>query len=162
LRIVDIRERSIPISRYADASIPSGGLTTSIAVIVTDVVRHGRPVTGFGFSSIGRFAQSGLIRERFAPRLLAANDAELANNDHTNIDPFRAWSIMLKGEKPGGHPTRQELDSNSAGIFTACFETCSERESTNTCAVRRFSIGPSCKQVFLTPAKERPIRTCRF
>lgn len=71
-RIVDVREASVAISRYDDDRIPSGGLTTSIVAITTDVQCDGKPVTGFGFSSIGRFAQSGLIRERFAPRLLAA------------------------------------------------------------------------------------------
>jgi D(-)-tartrate dehydratase len=70
MRIVDIRERSIPISRYGDAGIPSGGLITSLVAVVTDVVRVGGPVIGYGFASVGRFAQGGLIRERFAPRLL--------------------------------------------------------------------------------------------
>ena len=104
MRIVDIRERSVPISRYSDPALPSGGLTTSMVAVVTDVVRAGRPVVGYGFSSMGRFAQGGLIRERFAPRLLAADD--LANAEGTNLDPFRAWKVMLKGEKPGGHGER--------------------------------------------------------
>ena len=104
MRIVDIRERSITISRYADPALPSGGLTTSIVAIVTDVIRGGVPVVGWGFSSVGRFAQSGLIRERFAPRLLAAPD--LATADGTGLDPFRAWAAMMKGEKPGGHGER--------------------------------------------------------
>jgi len=106
MRFVDVRVRAVPISRYADPSIPSGGLDTSVAALKTDVVRDGRPVVGYGFSSIGRFAQSGLIRERFAPRLLAATDAELANGPGTNLDPFKAWNVMLKGEKPGGHGER--------------------------------------------------------
>lgn len=106
MRIVDIRERSIAISRYADPAIPSGGLTTSIVAVVTDVVRDGRPVVGYGFGSIGRFAQSGLIRERFAPRLLAAPDGALADAAGTNLDPFRAWAAMMAGEKPGGHGER--------------------------------------------------------
>jgi len=106
LRVVSISERSIAISRYADPSIPSGGLTTSIVALTTDVVRDGHPVVGFGFSSIGRFAQSGLIRERFAPRLLAASEAELAAPDGSNIDPDRAWATMMRGEKPGGHGER--------------------------------------------------------
>lgn len=59
MRIVDIRERSVVLSRYADPAIPSGGLTTSIVALVTDVVRDGRPVVGYGFGSIGRFAQGG-------------------------------------------------------------------------------------------------------
>jgi len=92
-----IRERAIPISRYVDPTLPSGGLTTSIVAITTDVVRDGKPVVGYGFSSIGRYAQSGLIRERFAPRLL---DAE------PTLDPFQAWDAMMKGEKPGGHGER--------------------------------------------------------
>ncbi|MGO4129060.1 enolase C-terminal domain-like protein [Inquilinus sp. YAF38] len=106
MRIVDIRERSVAISRYADPAIPSGGLTTSMVTIVTDVVREGRPVVGYGFGSIGRFAQGGLIRERFAPRLLAAADGALADAAGTNFDPFRAWSVMMAGEKPGGHGER--------------------------------------------------------
>lgn len=96
MRIVDIREKSVDISRYRDPKIPSGGLTTSIVALVTDVVRNGKPIVGYGFSSIGRFAQGGLIRERFAPRLLAAGD----------VDPRSAWAAMMKGEKAGGHGER--------------------------------------------------------
>ena len=96
MRIVDIREKSVDISRYGDASIPSGGLTTSIVAVVTDVVRHGKPVVGYGFSSMGRFAQSGLIRDRFAPRITRAGD----------VGPLDAWTAMMAGEKPGGHGER--------------------------------------------------------
>ena len=106
MRIVDIRERAIVISRYADPAIPSGGLTTSLVAVVTDVVRAGRPVVGYGFSSIGRFAQSGLIRERFAPRLLNATHSALSDDAGTNLDPLRAWAVMMAGEKPGGHGER--------------------------------------------------------
>jgi L-alanine-DL-glutamate epimerase-like enolase superfamily enzyme len=105
MRIVDITERSVPISRYADPAIPAGGLTTSIVALTTDVIRDGRPVVGYGFASIGRFAQGGLIRERFAPRLLAAGDA-IANDDGSNLDPMRGWAAMMRGEKPGGHGER--------------------------------------------------------
>lgn len=104
MRILDIRERSVPISRFADPAVPSGGLTTSIVAVVTDARRDGQRVIGYGFSSIGRFAQGGLIRERFAPRLLAASD--LAATDGANLDPFRAWDAMMAGEKPGGHGER--------------------------------------------------------
>lgn len=105
MRITDIREQAIPVSRYADPAIPSGGLTTSVVAIVTDVVRDGRPVTGYGYASVGRHAQGGLIRERFAPRLLAAAHA-IADDAGTNLDPFRAWRAMMAGEKPGGHGER--------------------------------------------------------
>jgi D(-)-tartrate dehydratase len=106
VRVIDIRERPIAISRYRDPRVPSGGLTTSLVVVVTDVVRNGRPVVGCGFSSVGRYAQSGLIRERFAPRLLNASENDIAAADGANIDPFRAWTVMMTGEKPGGHGER--------------------------------------------------------
>ena len=64
MRAVEVRERSVDLSRYSDPSIPSGGLTTSIVALVTDVERNGRPVVGYGFAFMGRFAQGGLIRER--------------------------------------------------------------------------------------------------
>jgi L-alanine-DL-glutamate epimerase-like enolase superfamily enzyme len=99
MRIVDIRERTVPLFRYADPAIPSSGLNTSAVAVVTDVLRDGEPVVGFGFSSIGRFAQGGLIRERFAPRLLAAEPGD-------TLDPFRAWDCMMAEEKPGGHGER--------------------------------------------------------
>ena len=106
MRVTDIRERTVPISRYADPRLPSGGLTTSMVALATDVVRHGRPVVGYGFASFGRFGQGGLIRERFAPRLLAAAEADLTTGDGTNLDPFRIWDVMMAGEKPGGHGER--------------------------------------------------------
>jgi L-alanine-DL-glutamate epimerase-like enolase superfamily enzyme len=106
MRIVEIREQTIPISRYGDPQVPSDGLNTTVVAIITDVHRNGAPVVGFGFSSIGRFGQSGLIRERFAPRLLAAREDELATRSGDNLDPARAWDCIMKGEKPGGHGER--------------------------------------------------------
>src|SRR5499425_2988183 len=106
MRIVEVHERTLPISRYADLGIPSGGLTTSAVAVTTDVMQGGCPVIGYGFASIGRFAQGGLIRERFAPRLLAAREADVADQKGTNLDPFRAWRLMMANEKPGGHGER--------------------------------------------------------
>jgi D(-)-tartrate dehydratase len=97
VRVVDIREHSLPISRFADPALPAGGLTTSVVSITTDARRDGAPVVGYGFGSFGRYAQSGLIRERFAPRLLAAGGG---------LDPLLAWEAMMAGEKPGGHGER--------------------------------------------------------
>jgi L-alanine-DL-glutamate epimerase-like enolase superfamily enzyme len=106
MRITDIRERPISISRYRDPRIPSGGLTTSLVAVVTDVVRDGQPVVGYGFASVGRYAQGGLIGERFAPRLLRAPAQDIITDDGGNLDPFRAWTVMMAGEKPGGHGER--------------------------------------------------------
>jgi D(-)-tartrate dehydratase len=105
VRVVDVRERTVPISRYAIRDPGTGDLDTTAVALITDVRRDGEPVVGFGFSSIGRFGQGGLIRERFAPRLIAAG-ADLASTSADNIDPFRAWDRMMRGEKPGGHGER--------------------------------------------------------
>jgi nicotinate-nucleotide pyrophosphorylase (carboxylating) len=64
MRIVDIRKRPIRISRCRDPHIPPGGLIISLVAVVTDVAQSGRPAVGYGFASIGRHAQSGLIRGR--------------------------------------------------------------------------------------------------
>src|SRR5215468_9438670 len=106
MRIVEVREHALPISRYADPTVPPGGLTTSAVAVITDVIRGGHPVIGYGFASMGRFAQGGLIRERFAPRLLAAREGDLVDQAGTNLDPFRAGRLMMAGEKPGGHGER--------------------------------------------------------
>lgn len=66
MRIVDIRKRPIRISRCRDPHIPPGGLITSLVAVVTDVAQARRPTAGYGFASIGRHAQSGLIRGRYS------------------------------------------------------------------------------------------------
>ncbi len=106
LRIVEILHRSIPISRYANDAVQQSGLTTSIVAIVTDAFVDGKRLIGYGFTSIGRYAQDGLIRERFAPRLIAASRAELLRHDGAFIDPHKALRVMMKGEKAGGHGER--------------------------------------------------------
>lgn len=104
MRILDIRERSLPISRYTGPA-GAGGLTTSVVALTTDRMKAGRPIVGYGYASIGRYAQGGLIRERFAPRLLQAPAETLIGNDGI-LDPFKAWQAMMTGEKPGGHGER--------------------------------------------------------
>ena len=78
MRIVDIREVTAPIaSPIANAYIDFSKMTLSLVAVVTDVVRDGRAVVGYGFNSNGRYGQGGLIRERFAPRLLEADPRAL-------------------------------------------------------------------------------------
>lgn len=105
MRIVDLRQRTIPISRYADTPLPSE-LDTGIVALITDVVRDGAPVIGYGFASMGRYSAEGLIQARFAARLLGAAESDVATADRTNIDPMRTWDCMMRNEKPGGHGER--------------------------------------------------------
>ena len=107
VRIVDVREITQPISSpIRNAYIDFTKMTTSLVAVVTDVVVDGRPVVGYGFNSNGRYGQGGLIRERFAPRLLEADPAGLLDDAGDNIDPHRAWAAMMQNEKPGGHGER--------------------------------------------------------
>jgi L-alanine-DL-glutamate epimerase-like enolase superfamily enzyme len=120
VRIKEIFERTLPISRYADPSIPSGGLDTSAVAIVTDKMCDGEPIIGYGFSSIGRFGQRGLIADRFSPRLMNGGDS-LINPDTGLLDPFRAWEEMMNREKPGGHGERSvAVGTLDMAIWDAC------------------------------------------
>jgi L-alanine-DL-glutamate epimerase-like enolase superfamily enzyme len=107
MRITDVREVTLPIaSPIANAYIDFSKMTCSLVAVVTDVVREGRPVIGYGFNSNGRYGQGGLIRERFAPRLREASPASLLQEDGQNFDPDRIWKTLMRNEKPGGHGER--------------------------------------------------------
>jgi D(-)-tartrate dehydratase len=107
MRIVDLREVTAPIaSPIANAYIDFSKMTCSLVAVVTDVNRDGRRVVGYGFNSNGRYGQGGLIRERFAPRLLEASPESLLNESRDNLDPARIWATLMRNEKPGGHGER--------------------------------------------------------
>jgi D(-)-tartrate dehydratase len=107
VRIVDVRERSISLrSEIRNAWISFAEMDTSVVAVVTDVVRDGRLVVGFGFNSNGRYAASGIIRRRLIPRLLAAAPETLLDPAGENFDPQRIWETMMRNEKPGGHGER--------------------------------------------------------
>jgi L-alanine-DL-glutamate epimerase-like enolase superfamily enzyme len=107
MRIVDLREATFPIaSPIANAYIDFSKMTCSLVAVVTDVTRDGRRVVGYGFNSNGRYGQGGLIRERFASRLLEARPEVLLNAAGDNFDPDRIWKTLMQNEKPGGHGER--------------------------------------------------------
>ena len=107
IRITDLREVTKPIaSPIRNAYIDFSKMTTSLVAVVTDVIRDGRPVVGYGFNSDGRYGQGGLIRERFAPRLLEADPSSLLDATGDNLDPDKVWATLMKNEKPGGHGER--------------------------------------------------------
>ena len=107
MRIVDICEVTKPISSpIRNAYIDFSKMTASLVAVVTDVVRDGHRVVGYGFNSNGRYGQGGLIRERFRGRVLEAEPASLLNDEGTNLDAHRIWAAMMQNEKPGGHGER--------------------------------------------------------
>jgi L-alanine-DL-glutamate epimerase-like enolase superfamily enzyme len=107
VRILEIRESTRPIgSSIRNAYIDFSKMTLSLVAVVTDVVRDGRRVVGYGFNSNGRYGQGALIRERFAPRILEAKPESLLGQSERNFDPHKIWSCMMTNEKPGGHGER--------------------------------------------------------
>jgi L-alanine-DL-glutamate epimerase-like enolase superfamily enzyme len=107
VRILEIREVTKPIaSPIRNAYIDFSKMTSSLVAVVTDVIRDGRRVVGYGFNSNGRYGQGGLIRERFANRIVEADPASLLDKSGSNLDPVRVWAAMMSNEKPGGHGER--------------------------------------------------------
>src|SRR6478735_9008914 len=107
MKITDIREETKFIkSNIRNAYIDFSKMTLSLVAVVTDVIRDGKPVIGYGFNSNGRYGQGGLIRERFAPRILEAKPDSLIDASGNNIDPHKVWATMFTNEKPGGHGER--------------------------------------------------------
>lgn len=107
MKILDIREKPVSIkSNIKNAYIDFTKMTVSVVAIVTDVFVDGKRVVGYGFNSNGRYAPSGLLHDRFIPRLFQAEPKKLLNKEGTNFDPHRIWDIMMTGEKPGGHGER--------------------------------------------------------
>lgn len=105
MRIVSVKQGIAPIgSAIANAYIDFSKMTASI-VAVTVEGEGGRRVTGYGFNSNGRYAQPGLLAERFIPRLTEATEAQVTAADG-RLDPAGAWAVMMKNEKPGGHGER--------------------------------------------------------
>ncbi len=107
MRIVDIREITVPLEgAIANAVVNFAEHTVSMVAVVTDVVRDGKPVIGYAFDSIGRFAQGGILRDRIIPRLKAAAPADLLSEAGDRFDPAKVLRVAVRNEKPGGHGDR--------------------------------------------------------
>ena len=112
VRIVDIKEITKPISSpIRNAYIDFTKMTTSLVAVVTDAVREGKRVVGYGFNSNGRYGQGGLIRERFAPRLslnIAAGLGLGGNESYPDLfQPYGGFPDGVRVEN--GHITMPDL-----------------------------------------------------
>lgn len=106
MRIVDIVEKTVSLkSDIRNAYVDFSQMTCSVVAVVSDVVRNGRPLVGYGFNSNGRYGQGALMRDRFIPRIQAAAPADLVDDDGM-LDPFKVNAAMRVNEKPGGHGER--------------------------------------------------------
>lgn len=107
MKIVDIRQKTFPIkSDIRNAVIDFSEMTVSVVALATDQFRDGNRIIGYGFNSNGRYGQSGLLEERFFPRLLKVGSDELLDDSGDNFSPDKIWRTLMKNEKPGGHGER--------------------------------------------------------
>jgi D(-)-tartrate dehydratase len=119
MRIVEIREVAVPLrGDVANAVVSFARHTVSLVAVVSDVVRDRRPLVGVAFNSIGRHAQSGILRDRMIPRVLAA-DADSLLGAGGLLDPALVLACMMQGEKPGGHGDRAAAAS---AVELACWD----------------------------------------
>lgn len=107
MRIREVRVAEAPIaSRISNAVIDFSAMTVSAVAVTSDVVVDGIPLVGYGFSSNGRYAQTGILTSRILPRLEAADQTDLLDPESGIVDPVRAHRVVLANEKPGGHGDR--------------------------------------------------------
>lgn len=119
MRVTAVVEQSVPLrGDIANALVDFSSHTVSLVAVVSDATRGGKPVVGVAFNSIGRFAQSGILRDRMIPRLLAAAP-ETLQNDTGGLDPGRVLACAIRNEKPGGHGDRAAA---AAALELACWD----------------------------------------
>jgi L-alanine-DL-glutamate epimerase-like enolase superfamily enzyme len=153
MRIVEIRESTRPISSsIRNAYIDFSKMTLSLVAVVTDVVRGGKPVIGYGFNSNGRYGQGALMRERFIPRVLEAPPDSLRDPERDNLDPHRVWAAMMSNEKPGGHGERSvAVGTIDMAVWDAVAKI--ERQPLHRLLAERYGRGaPANPRVFVYAA----------
>jgi L-alanine-DL-glutamate epimerase-like enolase superfamily enzyme len=107
MRITAVKELAVPIQgNIANAMVNFASHDISLVALVSDVIRKGKPVTGYAFNSIGRYAQSGILHDRMIPRLLAADAQSLLDPCERLLNPAKVLETIMCNEKPGGHGDR--------------------------------------------------------
>jgi L-alanine-DL-glutamate epimerase-like enolase superfamily enzyme len=122
----------------ANARVNFSGHTVSLVALIG--VHDGQRVVGVAFDSIGRFAQSGILRDRMIPRVLAAAPDTLLD-DSGRLDPAAVVACALRDEKPGGHGDRAAA---AAALELACWDLNAKLQDEPACMTiaRRFGREP--------------------
>src|SRR4029079_15290646 len=147
MRIVDIRERAVPLkSNIANSSFDFSEMTTSVVALITDVVRDGTPVVGFAFNSTGRYACGAAMRARFIPRILAAEPDTLLDAAG-GFDAEKVLACMLQREKAGGHSERSiAIGTIEVALWDAIAKIA--EEPLHRLLAERFNAGRMAQKVF--------------
>ena len=151
MKIVDIREVTKPIkSDIRNAYIDFSKMTLSLVAVITDQVRDGQPVVGYGFNSNGRYGQGALMRERFIPRVLEAKPETLLD-ERGILSPHKTWAAMMTNEKPGGHGERSvAVGTIDMALWDAVAKI--ERKPLYQMLAERYGDGTANRDVFVYAA----------
>lgn len=140
MRIIDVREVAVELSGTASNAVVSfDDHTVSLVALVTDQTNGGQPLIGFGFNSIGRYAQSGIINDRLKPRLQSTKPADLLD-DEAMLSPAKVASTLMNNEKPGGHGDRAGA---VAAIELAAWDLRAKSQGQPACQTIAASFGRS-------------------
>ncbi len=106
MKIVAIREITLDMAEATrNAAVGFGRMTASVAVVEIETTA-GHRVRGYALDSPGRYASGAVLRERLAPRVLAADPAAYLDASGTLPDPWKIRALAMRDEKPGGHGER--------------------------------------------------------
>lgn len=107
MRIKEIRHLRVPLEgNISNAVVSFSDHDISMVAVISDVIRNGRPIVGVAFNSIGRYAQAGLLNERFIRRVLAAEPSSLLSAEGRHFSASAVTKALMTNEKPGGHGDR--------------------------------------------------------
>jgi len=151
MKITEIRESTRPIkSNIRNAYIDFSKMTLSLVAVVTDVIRDGQPVIGYGFNSNGRYGQGALMRERFIPRVLEASPDSMLDGNGV-LCPHKVWATMMNNEKPGGHGERSvAIGTIDMAVWDAVAKI--ERVPLYQLLAERYGDGKPNREVFVYAA----------
>lgn len=106
MKIVAIHETTLGMAEATrNAAVGFGGMTASVAVVEVENAA-GHRVRGYAIDSPGRYASGAVLRERLAPRVLAADPDAYLDASGTLPDPWKIRALAMRDEKPGGHGER--------------------------------------------------------
>ena len=147
MKVTAIREVSVPIgSSLRNSAFDFGEMTTSVVAVLTDVIRDGRPVTGYAFNSTGRYACGAQMRDRMIPRIMKAAPESLLDASGTNYAPEKFLACMMQREKPGGHTERSvAVGTIEVALWDAVAKV--EEKPLHSVLAARFNNGVSVRQV---------------